>query len=160
MKHLTHPLVLAVVLGLAACQPPSEPATNGDTTPVQQTSAEDARAEVLAMNDLWDQYYDAGDLDALVSLYAPDAIVVSPEGTFHGRDEILADFQEGFQEGQTGTVTSDRVEVAASGDLAYIYGTWSSTNGYSGTYLSVLGQRDGQWLWLADAYNMLEGPSE
>lgn len=36
--------------------------------------------------------YNAGDLDGYVDLYADDAVLTTPEGTFKGRDEIRARF--------------------------------------------------------------------
>jgi uncharacterized protein (TIGR02246 family) len=159
MKHLTKFILLLAVFALAACEQPAEPVENG-AVPVQQTSADDLRAEIIAMNELWSQHHNAGDFDALAGLYAPDAIVVGPEGTYRGRDQIRADFEEGYEPGATGTVTSDRIEVASSGDLAYVFGTWSTDRGYSGDYVSVLGRRDGGWMWLTDAYNVLTTPAE
>jgi ketosteroid isomerase-like protein len=144
--------MVALVFGLAACQTQPENSDETGRTPARQANLDDARAEVQHMNDRWFELASAGDFDTLVGMYAPDAVVITPYGRKVGRDEILADFQEGYEPEESGSLTTDRIEVAESGDLAYIYGTWSSTVGRSGEYLSVLGRREGGWLWLADAW--------
>lgn len=154
MNTLSKLLLGLMAFALTACQATDERSVTDDPIPVQQTSTDDARNELLRLNDLWMEYSNAGDYDSLVGLYAPDAIVISPEGTYRGRDEIRADFQAGHVEGATGTVTADHIQVAQSGELAYMYGSWTSTTGRQGMYVSVLGKENGQWMWLSDAYNL------
>lgn len=161
MHRLTIAALVACLLLLASCtQPADEPrAERSADHPVQTTaSGEDARAEIEAMNVLWTQHRNAGDFDALVALYAPDAIVLGPKATLRGRAAILADMQEDHEPGAVGTVTSDRVVVSESGDLAYVFGQWTSGHGYSGDYISVLARQEGGWMWVTDSYNVLQEP--
>jgi ketosteroid isomerase-like protein len=159
MNTLSRILPLVLILGLAACERPAGE-RGGDGTPVRPAAAEDARAEVLEVNETWLRLANAGDFEGLTNLYAPDAIVVTPRGVLHGHAEIRADFEENFDPEDEGSLTSDRVEVSDSADMAYIFGTWSSDAGYAGSYLSVLGRRDGRWVWLADAWNLESEPGQ
>ncbi len=159
MKHYAPILVAALLLTTAACDRPSEPRYDNDaSTPAMQVSAEDAEADIRAANERWEQLASARDFETLVQMYSEDAIVITPEEVLRGRDAILADFQKGAddEEPHTSSVTSDRIEVAASGDLAYVFGSWTAGS-YTGHYLSVLENRNGEWVWVADAWNEVGG---
>lgn len=154
MKHITRLMLVAAVMLVAACE---QPATNANHE-ADDHDPEARRAEVQQLNDRWLELSNARDLDALVQLYASDVVVITPEGTLHGRDEVRAHFEDN-PEGE-GTLTTDRMVVADSGDLAYIFGSWDSGAGYSGDYLSVLARRGGEWQWIADAWNLETRPEE
>lgn len=67
----------------------------------------------------------AGDLEGLLSDYAPDAVVITPNGTFSGTDEIKAFFEGFISSLPEGFIENFVVDVnEASGEYGYI--TWHS----------------------------------
>ncbi|CAN5511908.1 hypothetical protein BH23BAC4_BH23BAC4_12810 [soil metagenome] len=161
MKHLRLFLFAFVALGLAACQTQeTAPTADADSPPVRQVSADEARTELQQANDRWLELHNAGDFETLVGMYAADAVVISPEGTLTGRTEIMNQMREQRREGETSSLTTDRIVVAESGDLAYLYGTWTASDGFAGSYVSVMGRENGGWIWLSDSYNVTTMPAE
>lgn len=68
----------------------------------------------------------AKDLDAILACYSPDAVMVAPEGTFHGTDEIAL-----FLRAQFEAFADFDVAVSAKldgGDTALDEGTFSGTH--------------------------------
>jgi steroid delta-isomerase-like uncharacterized protein len=62
-----------------------------DTQRTMRTSVRERREKMSANKELLEQYverYNAGDLDAVMDLYAEDAVQIMPEGTFEGRSAI------------------------------------------------------------------------
>jgi ketosteroid isomerase-like protein len=149
MKHLGIVLLLATMSIVVACQQPA--AVSSPTVDLNQ-----ARAEVSALNDRWVELMNARDYDGLAMLYAEDAVVLGPERVLKGRDQIRSDWED---EGDA-TATADHIHVSPSGELAYMYGAWTSSNGFAGSFISVLGKRDGNWVFLTDSYNVETKPSE
>ena len=67
------------------------PAGNGDLA-ARLRRLEDE----LAVRDAFTRYhyfYDMGDTDAIAALFAQDAILVNPRGTYIGRDQVRANYQ-------------------------------------------------------------------
>jgi ketosteroid isomerase-like protein len=149
MKHLGIVLLLATMSIVVACQQPA--AVSSPTVDLNQ-----ARAEVSALNDRWVELYNARDFDALVMLYSEDAVVLGPERALRGHDEILSGWDE---DDGDGTATANHIYVSPSGELAYMHGVWTSGNGAAGSFISVLGKRDGNWVFLSDSYNVETSPS-
>jgi ketosteroid isomerase-like protein len=149
MKHLGIVLLLAATSFAVACQQPA--AVSSPTVDLDQ-----AHAEVSALNDRWVELMNARDYEGLISIYAPDAVVLTPERLLRGHDEIRASWDE---DGGEDTAVADEIHVAASGDLAFLYGAWTSSTGYAGSYISVVGKRDGNWLFLTDSYNVETTPA-
>lgn len=163
--------VVAVAL-IAGCQ--QEPATEtGSTTEVgstEETSAVDPAAVRQALDDFgntWETTALTNDGAALAAIYAEDAVVLAPGAPLmNGRAEI----ESGFVEMMTAApftaidIVTDGVEVSASGDLAYGYGTFTSTNTVdgqpfddTGKWTSIHENRDGQWVTVLDIWNS-DGP--
>jgi uncharacterized protein (TIGR02246 family) len=121
----------------------------------------DVAAETRAIRSVFRQFQDgmnSKNADAVVALYAPDAII-APFGapTMHTREE-LRDFLNGaFQSGLSNLkTTSDRLEIAASGDLAVDIGTFSLTMNaapVTGRYAVGLKRIDGAWKVFLDTDN-------
>ena len=119
-------------------------------TPTERDSATDP-------NDL-ERFFiaraNARDLDGLVALYEPDAVLVSDAGnrTATGIAEIR-DALERMLAGQREYVLGEQRPAFVSGDLAL-----TSTRLTDGAITAEVARRqpDGTWLWVIDRYNILE----
>jgi ketosteroid isomerase-like protein len=90
--------------------------------------------------------YNAKDADAVVALYAEDAILVSDGGTFRGKDEIRKWVKSGLDQGSTLVIEPSAEQ--SSGSLAYGTGRTKRYVGsviHLGQYLIVMEKIGGQW---------------
>ena len=113
-------------------------------------SAPDARS----MHATFVSLFNAGDLDALVELYEPDAVLnATPGAPVSGKDAIRGALQ-GFLAlgGKISINTLDAVERPDG--IALTYGEWSVKGGSTemgGKSVEVLRrQPDGRWLYIID----------
>lgn len=109
----------------------------------------------------WNQQFKARDSEGLVSHYAHDAYFVAPGVTASGSTEIRKAYADASTDPAFAvSFKSDKIDVAASGDLAYARGkftakyTNSRTNKVmtdSGSYITVYKkQDDGSWKAVED----------
>ena len=108
---------LACVAGLGGCQ-------QAEPVDAAQIEAQLKQAELK-----WNQAYAARDAAALAGMYADDAALANPDANLvSGRAAIDKEVQ-GFASDPNLRVEfqSDRVQVAASGDLAYTRGRYTMT---------------------------------
>jgi ketosteroid isomerase-like protein len=107
---------------------------------------------------LFEDRFNAGDLDGLIELYEPDAALIAQPGSVaHGGEQARAALQ-GFL-ALKGHITLDTKLVVTVGELAYLANTWSlSGTGPDGNPV-VLGattaevarrQPDGSWRYVID----------
>lgn len=168
-KHAKPLFVAAIVVALmAGCQ--QEPATETGTTmevaATEETSAVDPAAVRQAIEDgttAWETAALANDAAALAALYAEDAVVLAPGSPLmSGRAEIESGMAEMLSAAPFTAIdiVTESTDVSASGDLAYGYGTWTSTNSVAGqpfedrgNWASVHENRDGQWVMVLDTWN-------
>ncbi len=74
------------------------------------------------------QCFDAGDLTGILSDYAPDAVLFTPNGPLKGIDAIRPLFQAIFAEfGKPGTIFS-MAQQSVEGEFAYIVWTAETAN--------------------------------
>jgi len=102
--------------------------------------------------------FNAGDLDALLALYEPDAVLIPQPGVAaHGLDQIGPALQGFLDLG--GKIALDTKVVLTVGDLAYLTNRWSLTGtGPDGEPLNMGAvtaetarrQADGTWLYVID----------
>jgi uncharacterized protein (TIGR02246 family) len=102
--------------------------------------------------------FNAGDLDALVALYEPDAILIPEPGrTVRGHAAIREELQAFLA--LKGTMTIQPLSIIPTGDLALTHGQWTlSAIGPDGRPLTLGGktaevlrrQPDGTWLHAID----------
>jgi uncharacterized protein (TIGR02246 family) len=107
---------------------------------------------------LFEDRFNAGDLDALMELYAPSAALIAQPGSVaHGSEQVRAALQ-GFL-ALKGRITLDTKLVVTVGDLAYLSNTWSLTGTGPDGNPVVLGantaevarrQGDGTWRYVID----------
>ena len=132
-----------------------------------QRQAPDNRAVESTLKELdaqWSKAAAAKDLDKTVSYYSDDAIVLPPNAPAATTKEAIKGVWKGMitNPGYAGGWTATKVEVARSGDLAYLSGTYDMTLNDAkgkpvkdrGKYVEVWKkQADGSWKTVADIWN-------
>ncbi|MDQ6655593.1 MAG: DUF4440 domain-containing protein [Verrucomicrobiota bacterium] len=128
-------------------------------------SAADSAIEktIRDLDSQWAATVSAKDLDKLVSYYSSDAIVLAPNAPAATTPAaVRAVWKEGFDGLVSGGWKATRVEVAKSGDMAWVTGTYDwvtkdesgKTVTDKGKFLEVFAkQADGTWKCTADAWN-------
>ena len=137
--------------------------TAGQTQMAQDTRSADERA-LRNLDSEWSKAAGSKDVDKTVSYYADDAIVIPPNSpALTGKEPIRAMWKgmlgaPGFSGGWKAT----KVDVARSGDLAYVSGSYEMTENDAtgkpmtdkGKYLEVWKkQADGTWKCVVDMFN-------
>ena len=142
----TKTLVLALTLCLAA----GKVCLAADPNPEQAVRDADAQ---------WSKAAAAKDLDKTVSYYSNDAIVMPPNASSATtKDAIRNVWKDMIASASSVSWTATRVEVAKSGDMACVSGTYEVTMNDGtkdrGKYLEVWEkQADGAWKCGADIWN-------
>jgi uncharacterized protein (TIGR02246 family) len=126
----------------------------------EQTAIEKALRDLDAQ---WSAAAAAKDVDKTVSYYSDDAVVLPPNApTATTGEAIRAHWKKDLESMVSGSWKATRVEVAKSGDMAYVSGTyeWTAKDASGktvtdhGKYLEVFEkQADGSWKCGADAWN-------
>jgi uncharacterized protein (TIGR02246 family) len=107
---------------------------------------------------LFEEAFNAGDIDALMDLYEPDAVLLPQPGSVAtGGEQVRAALEAYLALG--GRIALDTKLVLTVGDLAYLSNTWSlQGTGPDGEPLSLGAttaevarrQPDGAWLYVID----------
>ena len=110
--------------------------------------------EAAELHRLWQDAANAGDLDAFVALYDPDARVLLPDGaTLEGREAIREVYAGLFAEGTTKVTLTTRF-ASELGDLALTSCAWEGIvagEQASGITAEVARRGpDGRWVFLID----------
>jgi uncharacterized protein (TIGR02246 family) len=111
------------------------------------------------IHGLFEQAFNAGDIDALMALYEPDsALIPQPGAVVEGADGIREALRWFLDRG--GQITLDTTLVVRVGDLAFLSNRWSLAGGtmpdgspaeLSATTAEVARrQPDGTWLYVID----------
>ena len=111
------------------------------------------------MHPLFEQAFNAGDLEALMALYEPDAALVPQPGAVAEGTDAIRDALRWFLD-RRGQITLDTKLVLRVGDLAYLANRWSLAGGtmpdgspaeLGATTAEVARQQpDGTWLYVID----------
>jgi uncharacterized protein (TIGR02246 family) len=149
-----------VLLVLISC---AFAATSCGPSATSDTSATDAAA-VQALDEQWSATAAKNDLEGTVAFYADDAVLLPPNAP-------IARDRKSIRESWAGLLGPDtavswkvsKVEVAKSGELGYLYGTYSLSikDPKGGATVSNTGklveiwkkQADGKWKCIVDTYN-------
>jgi uncharacterized protein (TIGR02246 family) len=128
-----------------------------------QTPADTRAADESAIRDLdtqWSKAAAANDLEGTVSYYSDDASMLPPNAPIAvGKQAIRATWTSLLGSGGSVTWQVSKVEVARSGDLAYLIGVYQVTAKDPqatdrGKLVEVWKkQPDGKWKTVADIYN-------
>jgi ketosteroid isomerase-like protein len=95
----------------------------------------------------------AGDVDGLVALYEPDAVLTFPAGHVAGGAEAIRAVYEDFLADRPTLTLGDQQPDLVTGDLAL---TSTRLAGGGVTVEVARRQPDGTWLWAIDRFNILE----
>jgi uncharacterized protein (TIGR02246 family) len=107
---------------------------------------------------VWSDTFNRGDLEPLLALYAPDAILVAQPGQQVGGTEGIRAAMEGFLAAK-GTITIETRSVVVADDIALTRGRWTLRGtGPDGQPMEMGGdnaevwrrQPDGTWLTIVD----------
>ncbi len=157
-RLLTLPIVVVLLSGCTQSAAPSG----------GQASAEGAIRQLLADSE---KNFTVHDFDKVMKFYASDSVLLLPgRPMLKGAEAIKAAMRETFGDPNvTVTVAPDSIIVAASGDLAYGYGTGLSTitdpvtksvTTAKSKWVTVFRkQPDGSWQAVADIYNSDDPPA-
>lgn len=154
--HRILAVMLAGLTTLAGC--------NADAHHADATTADtgDIAQQIRESETRWNAAYAARDSAALAAQYAPDAALANPGVALVSGGDAIRAAVTGYAADRNLKVefASDRIQVAASGDLAYSRGhfTMQSTDpatgkprSDSGSYLTVWQkQADGSWKAVED----------
>ena len=130
---------------------------------MSDTRAADADA-LRKLDDEWSRAIGARDVEKAISYYADDAVVMPPNiPTLTGKEPIRSLWKSMLDSPSFGGGwKATKVEVARSGDLAYVSGNYEFTEKDDsgkpitdkGKYLEVWRkQADGSWKCVADMFN-------
>ena len=145
---------LAVLLSLAACAPLAS------DTAGSPAGADEAAIRVAG--DAWNNAYNALNTEALVALYAPDAVLM-PEAakTVKGDTAIrrfLVVYVALLADGGYTPVVANAVDIEVSGNLGFRSGKYSITDKSgavvdTGKWLETWRKADGKWRIIRDIWN-------
>jgi hypothetical protein len=125
-------------------------ATLGQERPVSNSAARPAdefAAEMQKLRDTWVQEFNAGHADKLTALYAPEAVLMRWDGSVHGTESILAEFNRSISGGAHDYVVHS-LHNERSGDLGYDTGAYNvglRDRLVEGNYLIVVKRLNGRW---------------
>lgn len=132
-------MVLVLIVSVTGCAP------------------QDQSAELAAYTDGWENALNSGDVDALVSLYADDCVLMPPNaGLAKGQDAARGAFGEMIAAGQTGEL--DTIKATAAGGVGYHTGTYwlKDANGTivdRGKFMEGWQKIGGEWKIVHDIWN-------
>jgi uncharacterized protein (TIGR02246 family) len=108
---------------------------------------------------LFEQAFNAGDIESLMALYEPDATLIPQPGTVAEGTAAIRDSLRWFLD-RGGKITLDTKLVLCVGDLAFLANRWSLTGGTMpdgspaelGATTAEVARRqpDGTWLYVID----------
>ena len=126
-----------------------------------------AQQEIDALNAQWVAAFEAKDFAAIESLMAPDSLLLAPGNPpIEGAKAVVETWKSwGELPNVKITFGTQRIEAAASGDLAYDYGAYNfafdtDTGPFAekGKYIVVWKKIDGAWKVAADIFNNNSAP--
>jgi uncharacterized protein (TIGR02246 family) len=113
-------------------------------------------AQLKKTSKAWEEAFNAGDDQALAAIYAPDGMLLPPNGEFVRGREAIAKFWAGLIASVKGELEIQ--EVSVQGGLAYVLGTFKLFGGDGevvdqGKYIEIWKRGDGQWQLYRDIWN-------
>lgn len=114
--------------------------------------------EIVELESKWSEMFGAKNLDGITELLAQDSVLIMPgSAPVIGADNIRRVTQSMLESDVEVSWKSNHAFVAPSGDMAYDYGTGTTTLAdgsiVEGHYLVVWVKEDGRWKVAADMFN-------
>src|SRR5689334_16498557 len=113
---ISNVLLVMLLLGCVCLAQDEKEKRTAKPSTVQKDQEFDAQMKQL--EDAWVNEFNAGHADKVAQLYADDAVLMRWDGSVHGRDSILAEFQRSIAGGTHGYIVHS-LHRERSGDLAY-----------------------------------------
>lgn len=116
------------------------------------SSSDAVKALITTQGEAWNR----GDLPAFTSVYADDAIFVSPNGVTKGRQAVLERYQKRYPDKKAmGTLSFEFVEAREQKDSVSLIARWTlaypDKPAASGHTLLVLHKKGDRWFIVQDA---------
>ena len=108
---------------------------------------ENFAAAMKRLRETWVREFNARNAKGVAALYAPDAVLMRWDGTVHGSDSILAEFERSAS-GNAHNYVVHPLRFEHSGDLGYETGAYNVTlrdRVSEGNYLLVVKKIQGEW---------------
>jgi uncharacterized protein (TIGR02246 family) len=151
-RYLPIASLSASVFLMSSCSTPAAPDTHAE------------EAAIRALDEQWSATVAKHDVDGTVAFYADDAVLLTPNAPMAADKKSIRESWAGLLVPNAAVSWSaSKVEVAKSGDLGYLYGTYRSTLRLpkggpaiedTGKILEVWKkQPDGKWKCIVDTYN-------
>lgn len=157
-----------LTLLVVACGQAREASPGASAGEAASTDVAADEAAIRAVDSTWFAAHNGGDADAVVALYADDAVVSAPgvppaRGAAAVRELIAKDVADTKAGGVT-LVPSPTADIGVSGDLGWIWNTFtvqdkSGATVTAGKYLTLVGRKDGQWRIIRDIWNSDNPPT-
>lgn len=111
------PISRVALWALALAVAPTLPATAADTA---------LAAELASLLEVQAAAWSRGDLQTFASIYAEDALFLSPSGTTRGRAELVERYRLRYPDAAAmGRLTLEVIEVRAGADVAGVAARWT-----------------------------------
>lgn len=150
-------LIASALLYLSSCKPVGEGSVTADVNKADLTQV---KAEIQEVENAWAAAQNAKDINALMALYADDAVSM-PDGapTLRGKAAIQARQADEFAkapEGLSNTYTVE--EVFSDGDVVTEIGNGVTKDASgavvrTGKYIAIWKKTDGKYLCIREIYN-------
>lgn len=158
--------LVAVAVWIGACGPPGAEDADGSSPVADEAAIRAVEAELVQADRDFAKAVERQGLGGWIAAFAPGGRMIGGGESYIGSEAIRRQMLPVFAD-STFTLTWDPIyaEVAASGDLGYTVGRYSTTIGTGdttrteeGTYLTVWRrQPDGRWKVQADIGNAAPG---
>lgn len=128
-------------------------AQNKPETTTAPTTRDRFPAIMKRIRETWIQEFNARHAKAVAALYAQDAVLMRWDGTVHGYDSILAEFEKSAS-GNASNYVAHPLRAEQSGDLGYETGAYNVTlrdRVSEGNYVMVVKRIKGEWKIVAHA---------
>lgn len=150
--------IVAASLFLSSCKPATEPTTATEEAPKMDMGK--VKAEIQALENAWSTAQNAKDINALMAMYADDAVSM-PEGapTLRGKAAIQARQEAEFAKAKEGHTTAYEVqEIFGDENVVTEIGTSATKDATgavvsTGKYVAIWQKTDGKYICIRELYN-------
>ena len=161
-KTILRIIYVSCVLLFTSCQEAKKKETAAETTVAESAKPDLAqiRSEIVAIENAWAAAQNAKDVNALMALYADDAVSM-PDGEpmLTGKAAIQKKQEADFAKpSKYASIAFETIDVYAQGDVVtetgktmYKDAAGKTTGG--GKYIAVYEKRDGKYLCIREIYN-------
>lgn len=161
-KTIILPICATVVLFLASCKetPKQEAKMESTTTESGKPDMSQVRTDIAAVENQWAAALNAKDINALMALYADDAVSM-PDGApvLVGKAAIQKQQEIDFAApANHSSIAFETTDVYAQGDVVTEVGKtmYKDAEGKtlrSGKYIAIFEKRDGKYVCIREIYN-------